>query len=391
MNNGRPNRLEDETRAFDVAIVGGGIAGAGLAAALGARKRVVLVEREPQAGTHATGRSAAVFVPNYGDGPIRRLTDLGAEDFHRPDPDIWEHPLLKPRGLLRLATAEGAAAYDKQMTGARAAEDISLAEARELFPILKSERFVRASYEPAVCDVDVDALLQGYLRKARRSGVEILLNTDVTSIARLDGRWQIDTAGGPITAPVVVNAAGAWADEVARRAGVRPVGLRPLRRTVAVVDLPDDIEGSERWPFVVPFPLDWYAKPDSGRLLVSPGDEDLTEPHDVFSDDMVTAEGLHRFEQDVTFTVERVPSTWAGLRTFSPDTYPLVGFDSSACGFFWLAGQGGFGVQTAPALSRLAAGLLSGEEMSSTYGRDLIDLLSPARFAQTAMASQRPL
>ncbi len=364
----------------DVVIVGAGIAGAGLAAALGGRRHVVLLEREAQAGYHATGRSAAVFTPTYGDGPIRMLTAAGAAALHDPDSAFWPHPILKPRGMLRLVAADGYADYARHMYEAGDAHDICLNEARDLFPIMDPQRFITASYERDVFDIDVDGLLQGYLRKARRLGADVYFGCEVTGIVRDGGRWRVETDDGVFDAPVVVNAAGAWADGLAGRAGVRHLGFRPLRRSMAVIDLPADAPASEAWPFVVRFPLDWYAKPDSGWLIVSPGDEELMLAHDAYADDMVIAEGLHRFEQDVTMTVEKVRRSWAGLRTHSADGFPVVGFDPNAEGFFWLAGQGGFGVQAAPALSDLAAALICGDEPSCLLPPAFAGRLAPARF-----------
>ena len=364
----------------DVVVVGAGIAGAGLAAALGGRRHVVLLEREAQAGYHATGRSAAVFAPNYGDEPIRVLTAAGSAALRDPDPEFWLHPLLKPRGMLRLIASDGDAAYAARLRQAEGVHGISLNEARDLFPLMNPHRFVAASYERDVFDIDVDGLLQGYLRKARRLGVEVFFGCEVNGIVSDGGRWRVETDDGVFDAPVVVNAAGAWADGLAGRAHVRQLGFRPLRRSMAVVDLPADAPASETWPFVVRFPLAWYAKPDAGWLIVSPADEDLMLAHDAYADDMVVAEGLHRFEQDVTMTVEKLRRSWAGLRTHSADGYPVVGFDPTAEGFFWLAGQGGFGMQTAPALSDLAAALICGDDPSCLLPPAFAGRLAPSRF-----------
>jgi D-arginine dehydrogenase len=369
------------SRTADVVVVGAGIAGAGLAAALAGRRRVVVLEREAQAGSQATGRSAAVFVPAYGDGPLRALTALGAEALLRPDPALWEQPLLRRRGLLRLAAEEGVEDYEAQLAGAEDVEAISLGAARERFPLLRPERFARASFEADVFDIEVEALLQGCLRAARRGGAELRLGCALRGLAREGSAWRIETGEGSLSAPVVVDAAGAWAEAVAALAGLPPLGLRPLRRSMATLDLPQGTQGSDAWPFVVRFPLTWYAKPDAGRLLVSPGDEAPVEPHDAFADDMTVAEGLHAFEQDTTLTVQRVGRTWAGLRTHAPDGRPVVGFDPSAEGFFWLAGQGGFGVQTAPGLSSLAADLLCGEALDAERAA-LAAAFRPGRFRQ---------
>jgi len=352
----------------DVVIVGGGIAGTSLAARLAPSMRVVLLEAEASAGFHATGRSAAVFVPNYGDGPIRELTRMSRTFFDAPDPDVFPHPLLAKRGLLRLVQAEGEAAYAAAMGGAAGTVPISLPEAGRLFPLLKPERFVAASFEADVHDIDVDAMLQGFARQARRGGAEIVLEQRVDAIeCDVDG-WIVRVRDERYAAPVVVNAAGAWADAIAALAGLPPLGLRPCRRSVAILPLPEALSAEPRPPFVVPFPLRWFAKPDAARLLVSTADEDEAEPHDAFADEMTLAEGLHRFEQDTRFTVTRLLGSWAGLRTFTSDGYPAIGFDPAANGFFWFAGQAGFGIQTAPALAELGEALLTAGSSRSGLG-----------------------
>jgi D-arginine dehydrogenase len=339
----------------DVIIIGGGIAGVSLAAELAGSMSVTLLEAEAMPGYHATGRSAAVYVPNYGDGPIRELTRLSRTHFDSQDGEFWPTPLLKHRGLLRLAREDGRAEYEGQATGAAGIEPLAIADAHRLFPILKPERFVEASYEDDVHDIDVDALLQGYLRKARRGGVRIETELQAAGIERNGRDWEVAAGNARYRAPILVNAAGAWADAVAMLAGLPPLGMKPRRRSVAVLPLPDELANHTGTPFVVPFPLGWYAKPHAGRLLVSAGDEDPAEPGDAFADDMVIAEGLHRFTEDTTVEINRVETNWAGLRTFSPDGYPVIGHDPAENGFFWFAGQGGFGIQTAPAMAKLGA------------------------------------
>lgn len=364
----------------DVAVIGAGIAGTGLAASLSGRRSVVVLEQEEQPGFHATGRSAAVFVPNYGDDLTRRLTRAGSHKFRNPDPAIFPEHLLKRRGLLRLIAQDGIEDYFQRFGGVPGIENISLAGARYLFPLLNTDGFVAASFESGVCDIDVNALLQGFIRAARNDGAQFLYNVGIRSIRRIDGSWRIETGDRTISAPVLVNAAGAWADDVAKLAGVEPVGLKVKRRSFAVVDAParfnDEIDD---WPFVVPFPLGWYAKPDSGRLLVSPGDEETVEPHDAYADDMVLAEGLDRFGKCMNFKIERVANNWAGLRTFASDERPVVGYDPEADGFFWLAGQGGFGIQTAPGLSDLAAALLEGSGIDPELGGEIVKDVAPDR------------
>ena len=344
----------------DVAIIGAGIAGASLAAALAADAEVVLIEAEARCGFHASGRSAAVFVPNYGDAAIRVLTGLSRPTFDTPDPAFWDGPLLKPRGLLRLCAPGGEAEYAAIHRGAVGVEELTLTEACAFFPVLRPKRFTAASFESDVHDIDADLLLGGLLRKARRHGAQIVTGSAVTSLFRRAGLWHLCAGAEEIVAPIVVNAGGAWADEIAALAGVDPLGLAVLRRSVAVLPLPTALAAADRCPFVVPFPLGWYAKEEAGRLLVSPGDADPVAPHDAWADDMVLAEGLDRFSRDTSVELTQLESAWAGLRTYTPDGHPAIGWAPGSDGFFWLAGQGGFGIQTAPGVAAIAAALLGG-------------------------------
>ncbi len=344
----------------DAVIIGGGIAGASLAARLAPEMRVVLLEAEPVAGYHATGRSAAVFVPNYGSGPIRDLTAESRAFFQSPDPEFFPNPLLTPRGLLRVALAEGADEHAAVIAGAHGAEEIPVSDAEALFPVLNPKRIVAASFEADVHDIDVEATLQGFLRQARAAGAHIAFGTSAEAIERRGKNWTIKADTETYTSPILINAAGGWADEVAKQASVPPLDLRPYRRSVALLPTPPALSSLPHAPFAVTFPLRWYAKLEPTGLLVSPGDETETQPHDAYVDDMTLAEGLHRFEMDSRVAVNRVAQSWAGLRTFTPDGLPVIGPDPAADGFFWCAGQGGFGVQTAPALAEQSARLILG-------------------------------
>lgn len=340
----------------DVLVIGGGVAGVSLAAELSSDLRVTLLEAEDALGYHASGRSAAVFVPNYGDAAIRALSREARAHFDSPDPEFWPTPLLRRRGMIRVATREGVAAHHAQIDGAPGVETISPEDAARRFPILRADRFAAASWEEDVHDIDADALLQGYARQARARGAAIERGARVVALEREDGLWEArDAAGRLWRAPLVANAAGAWGDEVARLAGVGPTGLAPKRRSVAVLPLPATLADVAPVPFCVTFPMRWYAKAEAGRLLVSPGDEAPAAPHDAYADDMNLAEGLARFEEDCAVEVKRLEASWAGLRTFTPSGAPLVGWDEAAPGFFWFVGQGGFGVQTAPALAKRGA------------------------------------
>ncbi len=378
-----------DVRRFDVAIIGAGIAGAGLAAALAGERKAVLLEREDRPGYHSSGRSAAIFIRNYGNAAIRALSKASAPLFQNADPEFFPDPLLTPRGLLTIADDESLDAFKKHLAAGEGLQEISAEEACRLVPILKRETIRAAAYEPDTQDIDTNALHQGYLKIHRRAGGETLCKAEVLSASREGGIWRLETAAGVIEAEVVVNAAGGWADQVAAICGVAPVGLTPMRRSIAVLPAPRDLDCS-RWPLVDDAAERWYMKPEAGRMLVSPADEDPVEPHDAFADDMVLAEGLYRFEQAVTISVERVESSWAGLRTFAPDRTPVCGYaggrsatgDNGGDSFFWLAGQGGYGMQTAPALSRLAADLLLRRESTiADLDGDLVFALSPTRFS----------
>ncbi|MCT7377806.1 NAD(P)/FAD-dependent oxidoreductase [Chelativorans salis] len=349
-----------EAYSTDIVVIGAGIAGAGIAAALTSEHEVLLLEQEDQPGYHSTGRSAAIFVQNYGNDVIRVLSRASAPLFADADAALFPAPLLKRRGILFVTDGAGRAEHEHLLGTAAGLEEITADEAVARVPLLKREWIAAAAYEADAMDIDVAALHQGWLKGAKRAGARLLTGAALRKGTHSRGGWTLETAVGEVTARVVVNAAGAWADHVAAACGVAPLGLVPMRRSMAVLPAPEGFDIRD-WPLVAETADNWYFKPDGGRLLVSPSDEDPVEPHDAFVDDMVLAEGLYRYEQAVRSPVTRIESSWAGLRTFAPDRTPVVGFDAGAEGFFWLAGQGGYGMQTAPALSRLAAGLVSGD------------------------------
>lgn len=362
----------------DVVVIGAGIAGAGVAADLAGDFRAVMIEKEDRPGYHSTGRSAAIFIQNYGNTVIRTLNRASAPLFADADRALFPYPLLSPRGWLNVADATGIKNHEALLAEAEGLRELSPAEAVSMVPILRREAIAAASYEADAQDIDVAALHQGWLKAAKAAGAKLLTQTEFLGGGRADGRWVVETRDLTISAPVVVNAAGAWADIVAKSLGVEPIGLRPLRRSMAVVPAPEGHD-TRHWPVVGDAAEKWYAKPDGGKLFVSPADEDPVEPHDAFADDMVLAEGLHRFEQAVTMPVTHVERSWAGLRTFAPDRTPVAGFDASADGFFWLAGQGGYGIQTSPALSRLAGQLIRRATLPAEM-EAIVPALSPNRF-----------
>jgi len=360
----------------DIIVIGGGIAGISAAAELAAHARVTVIETEAQLGYHSTGRSAAIFIRNYGNATLRALNAAAAPVFEAPE-GISDRSLLSPRGELLLAGENELGTLQAYCDGASGIDLLEAADAVDLVPILRPERIVRAALERDAQDIDVDRMLQGYARLLKARGGQVVTSAPVTAIQRGHAAWQVTAGDRPFTAPVLVNAAGAWADPVARLAGVAPLGITPMRRSAALLPAPLGHDIS-RWPLFGSISETWYAKPDAGKLMVSPADEDPVAPHDAWPDDMVLAEGLHRYEQAVTVPVTRVDHSWAGLRSFAADRTPVAGFAPEADGFFWLAGQGGYGVQTAPALARLTAALVTGAEPGLSDAT--VAALSPARF-----------
>ena len=345
------------TKQSDVVIIGGGIAGIGAAARLAQTASVTVLEGETTLGYHSTGRSAAIFIRNYGNSILRTLNAASEPELVQPE-EVSSYSLLSPRGEMLIAGEGETATLDAYLAGAQGMERLSPQQAGELVPILNTDRLVAAAIEHDAREIDVDRLLQGYARLATSHGAEIVKGAKVVDLSQNAGTWLVETSQGRFAAPVIVNAAGAWADDIARMAGLVPLGLQGLRRSAALIPAPDGHDIS-KWPLFAPASETFYAKPDAGNLMISPADEDPVEAHDVWADDMVLAEGLHRFEQAVTVPVTHVSHSWAGLRTFASDRTPVVGFDPRKKGFFWLAGQGGYGIQTAPALSRLTMNLIT--------------------------------
>jgi D-arginine dehydrogenase len=335
-----------------------------------------LIEAEPQLGYHSTGRSAAIFIRNYGNDVLRALNAASAPVLEAPD-GISDHSLLSPRGEMLIADETEIEALETYAKGATGLERLTAAEAVALVPILRPERIAAAIIERDAQDIDVDRMLQGYARLLRSRGGQTVTAAAVTGLARSNGCWHISTPKGAWSAPIVVNAAGAWADSVARMAGLEPIGVTPMRRSAVLIAAPAGYQ-INNWPLVASASESWYAKPDAGRLMISPADEDPVEPHDAWPDDMVLAEGLHRFEQAVTIPVTRPLHSWAGLRNYTNDRAPVVGLDPTSEGFFWLAGQGGYGVQTAPALATICSALCFGHPVPVT--QSILDALAPHRF-----------
>ena len=370
------------TQKYDVVIIGGGMAGVSLAAELAPRRSVVLLEQEDAFARHATGRSAAMLYVTYGNATVRSLTRASCDFFVNPAPDFSGAPLVNPRACLHVADqsqlTEWETLSDPEL--APSLRQLTIEEALEHVPILDPAWLHRAAIDESGFDIEVSSVLQGYLVKARRAGANLVTGAGETRIERLSKGWHVRTRAGDFEAAVLVNAAGAWADQVAELAGVRGLGLRPLRRTAITLACPPELD-TRHWPFVIAADESFYFKPDAGRLLVSPANEDPSEPCDAAADELDIAIAIDRFERATRMNATRVVSRWAGLRTFAADRSPVAGFDDADSAFFWLAGQGGFGIQTAPALARSAAALICGSGIPADIASEGVDeaALSPGR------------
>ncbi len=358
---------------FDIIVIGAGIAGASAAAHLAETHRVAICEMEERPGYHTTGRSAAAYEPNYGPPPILALTRAARSHFEQGG-------YLTPRETLFFMPEGQEQAFANLMVVQQGMEEIPVAAAKAKFPLLKDGYARRCVLDPGTADIDVDLLHQFYLKLFRQRGGILHCEHAVEALER-NGTWTARTRRETLRARIIVNAAGAWGDVVAGMAGRNRIGLQPRRRSIAVVPGP---EGADvmRWPLVGDVGETWYCKPQSGKLLVSPADTTPVDPHDAYADDMTLAEGIERFQQAVDYEVTRVERTWGGLRSFAPDGNPVVGYDKQQDGFFWLVGQGGYGIQSSPALSRLAAALVMGDAPPADIMDEGLVLaeISPGRF-----------
>jgi len=347
----------------DFVVVGAGIAGASVASALAARGSVAVLDMEEHAGYHSTGRSAALYSAIYGNPVIRALTRASREFLFEPPAGFSPHPLVSPRPTLYFARKDQVTSLERM----RGDEDVRAGTelidgkcALSLVPIFRPGYVRAAALDRGSADIDVDLLHQAFLRRTRALGGRIALGSAVREARRTGDVWSVATGQETFTAPVLVNCAGAWGDELAQMAGVRPVGLQPLRRTALRIEVPAGAE-SAPWPAAIDIDEDFYFKPDAGALLLSPADEHASAACDVQPEELDVAIAVDRFERATSLQVARVTRRWAGLRVFTRDRTPVLGFDDAARGFFWLVGQGGYGIQTSPAMSRLAAALACGE------------------------------
>ncbi len=370
----------------DFLVVGAGIAGASLGYWLAPHGRTVLLEREAQPGYHATGRSAALLMETYGPLQVRVLTLASRAFFDAPPAGFAEQALLSPRGALFVARPGEEALLAHQWEVMRSVSPhgrlLDAAAACALVPALRPEQVLGAVYESDAADIDVHALHQGFLRGVRRQGGQVVCDAEVTALQRLDGQWQAQAGAVTYRAPVLVNAAGAWCDAVAALAGIPGIGLVPKRRSAFMFQAPAQ-EGWEHWPMCIAADHSWYFKPDAGQLLGSPANEDPVPPQDVQPEELDIAWGVHRIEEATTLTV-RPQRPWAGLRSFVADGDLVGGFDSQAPGFFWLAAQGGYGIQTSAAMGEACAALVRGLPLPARIADFGLTpaMLSPQRLAQ---------
>lgn len=367
------------THPFDALVIGAGIAGATAGAHLCDTHRVALLEAEEVAGYHTTGRSAAIWILNYGSADARILTGASRAFFEAPPAGFTDTPLAHPRAVLNLADAAQLPELEATLAEGIGLERLSVAEARAIVPAIRADHALAASIERDAFDIDVAALHQGFLRQIKAAGGTLALRHRAGRIWRAHGLWHaVSSTGDVFTAPALVNAAGAWGDVVAKLAEVAPIGLQPKRRTALIVD-PGEYD-STQWPLVGDVGHSWYVRPEARRkLMVSPADETDTDPCDAQPDELDVAIAVDRMQQALDIPVHRVEHRWAGLRTFTPDRGLAIG-PCAAPGFFWMCGQGGYGIQTAPAAGRLLAHLVRGTEPE----RDILAAIapsSPMRFA----------
>jgi D-arginine dehydrogenase len=373
----------------DFLVIGAGIAGASVAYELARHGRVILLERERVPGYHSTGRSAAVLTENYGNTTIRLLTLASRPFLENPGEEFATIPLVSPRSMLWIARADQQETLGNALADARqlvpSIHAVSCEEARQLCPVLREEYLAAAVLEPEALDLDVHALHQGFLKGfVRRRGV-IVTDAEVARLDRSGDSWDVRATQELFCAGMVINAAGAWCDQIGKLAGAQPLGLTPKRRTAFIFDGPPRSD-LQAWPVVIDVDEQFYFKPESGRILASPADETPVPPGDVYPEDYDVALAVDRIERATTLSVQHIRRKWAGLRSFVADKAPVVGMDTAVPGFFWLAGQGGYGIMTSPAMARTAAALIIDGRLPADLAAAGLtpQALSPARLQRGA-------
>lgn len=372
--------------AFDIAIIGGGIAGFSLAHFLAPHRKLLVLEREDVFGYHATARSAAEFAFRFHSPLVGKLAALSFPFLNNPPSGFAGVPLLRERGMILIAPEEKRSRLDEVFAAESASTDrlqrLGQSEVLARAPILNPGFFLSAFFDPDCWDIEADALFQGFRKSAAAHGAVSRVKAEVAGAARKGSIWTIQTNAGSFEAAIIVNASGAWADHTAAVFGAQPLGHTPLNRTVITANLPAGIDWRSM-PEVQEIDEDFYMKPDAGRLLLSPADENESVPCDAQPEELGIAWAMHWLAEATTIKADRPASSWAGLRTFAPDRAPVVGFDPKVEGFFWLTGQGGFGIQTSPALGELAAELLLNGKLSDHFDRRGLTTaqFSPKRFS----------
>jgi D-arginine dehydrogenase len=367
-------------KSSDVIIIGAGIAGTSLAANLSQHRSVTVLEMEQHPGFHATGRSAAYYAPSYGNSVVQAVTKASGEFFHDPPDGFSAVPLINNRPTMFVATSQQSESFNELLDSNAELELVSGADIKGRVSIIDKGLIVRAALDLVGGDLDVDALMQGLLRQLKQRDGKLVTREQVIKLDYKDSLWQVTTTNEIFQAPIVINAAGAWADEIAVLAGIGKLGLQPKRRTVALVAPPADVDISD-WPLVVDVHEQFYFKPDAGQLLTSPADETPSDACDAHPGDYDIALGIDRIQQIASLEVQHINHSWAGLRTFAPDKTFVSGFDPRSKGFYWLVGQGGYGVQSCPAMADIATCLITGHHdlVSARAVNDLAEKLSPAR------------
>jgi D-arginine dehydrogenase len=359
-----------DTQGLDAIVIGAGIAGTSVTYFLASQARVLVLEREAHPGVHSTGRSAALFSETYGPAQVRALTRASRPFFEKPPSDFVENELLSPRGALVIASAEQHAQlmsdYESMREHSPDLQWLDEAATRAIVPVLQPEFARYGLFEPGAADIDVHGLHQGFIRGIRQRGGRIECGVQIHAIEHSQGEWLLEvTMRGvrqTLRAPLLIDAAGAWADEVASLAGVLPLGVEPRRRSAFLFQPPDGVNAG-RWPFVTSVSEDFYFKPDAGLLLGSPANAEPVLPHDVQAEDLDIALAIDRIERVTTMRIDRPMRPWAGLRTFVADGGLVGGFDPRIAGFFWLAALGGYGIQTSAAMGEACAHLALGRPL----------------------------
>ena len=351
-------------RECDFLIIGAGIAGASAGYFLSKKHKVVLLEREEQPGYHTTGRSVAVYTEAYGPHVIRALVIAGGPFLLNPPKGFTEVPLCHPHGLMFVAREDQKKVLYDELAAVQSLSpnihEIAVDAAVRTVPVLRRDYLAACFLDPNTMSLDVNAIHQGYLRGLKAAGGQVVTDAEAQAFERRSGKWLVRTPVGEFAAPVVINAAGAWADVVAGRIGARSIGLVPKRRTVIAFAPPAGTD-TAHWPVVFDAEEEWYFKADAGTILGSPGDETPSPPTDAQPEEIDVAITIERLERATTMQVRRIIRKWAGLRSFVADRVPVAGYDPRVEGYFWLAGQGGYGIETSAGLARCAASLAAGD------------------------------